>query len=106
MRFRLCAAAAIAMISTPAFADTDVTGQISYLLSYQGHTGLLIRLSGTMPNPDSCTSAARYIFPDSSARAQLVQSLLLANYSTARSTTVTVSGCYEGFPKIVHVATP
>ncbi len=55
-------------------AEGAVSGKITVIQSYNGHTGLLIQIAAERKNPDGCTSADWYIFPDDSPRATFVQS--------------------------------
>lgn len=85
-------------------ADGAASGKIAELQSYHGHSGLLVRLSAQMPNPDGCPSNSWYIFPDNSARAQFVQAMLLTAYEARDQVNVAVSGCYENYPRILTTA--
>lgn len=106
MRFALAVAmfASALLLGPPAGASGEVHARIGRILSYNGHTGLLIVLSSPHQNFDGCVSANYYIFPDNAPRAAIVQSMLISAQMTGRVVEVAVDGCYEGFPKIVHVA--
>lgn len=92
------------MWAGPASADGAAVGAIDVLYSHRAHTGVVIRMSVPMINPDGCASNAWYIFPDTSLRSEFVQSMLLTAKASGRSLNLTLSGCFEGYPMIVNVA--
>lgn len=89
--------------STSVQAAGQTTARISRITSYNGHTGLLVIMSSPHQNADNCTSSVYYIFPDTAARADVVQSMLLSAQMSGKMVELVVDGCYEGFPRIVHV---
>ena len=92
-----------ALASSQAHADTAVSAKISLLHHYQTHSGFLVRLATTMPDPDGCGRTDWYILPDTTPRVALVQSMLLTAESSDRTVSITIGGCYEGMPKILHL---
>lgn len=88
-----------AICLSPAQAQ-NVAGNIKTIQSFQGHTGLLVRLSVPMPNPGNCLSSAWYILPDGNNRANVEQSLLLTAYAKREWVGLQLSGCYENYPRI------
>lgn len=95
---------ASAACTTAASAEGVVTGRVSNIQSYLGHAGLLIQLNTSTSNPDSCTSASWYIFPDDSPRAQWVQAALLSAMHSGKPVTLVLRGCLQAYPQIVHAA--
>jgi hypothetical protein len=91
------------LLSPAAQASGEVHARISKILSYNGHTGLLITMSSPHQNFDGCYSSAYYIFPDNASRASIVQAMLVSAQMSGKTVEVVVDGCYENFPKIVHV---
>jgi hypothetical protein len=79
------------------------TGRVGALESYFEHTGLLVQVGTSQVNPDQCPSSTWYIYPDNSPRALFVQSALLSAQQTGKSVSLSVRGCYQGYPQIVHM---
>lgn len=105
-RHALCsiiACCVTSFIGEMAYAEGLATGRVGALQSYLEHTGLLVQVGNPQVNPDQCPSSAWYIYPDSSPRAQFVQSALLAAQQTGKSVSLSVRGCYQGYPQIVHM---
>jgi hypothetical protein len=77
--------------------------RIARITSYSGHTGLLVVLSSPHQNPDGCSGSSYYIYPDNAPRAAIVQSMLLSAQMSEKQVDLVVDGCFENYPKIVHV---
>lgn len=86
-----------------AASNTNVDGLVLTLQHYEGHSGVLVKLDQQMVDPESCGRSDWYIMPDSSPRAQLVQSILLQAQSMRRRVYVTINGCLDGMPKIIAI---
>jgi hypothetical protein len=84
-------------------AEGDVSGKVTAIQSYNGHTGLLLQIAADRKNPDGCTSSNWYIFPDDSPRAAFIQSGMLAALHSGKHIWINLSGCYQGYPLIRHV---
>ena len=96
----LANAAGAIMISSTAQAQVSVSGAVSNLQHYEGHTGILVRLDKNMKDPQGCGRTDWYIIPDSSSHAQFVQSMLLTAQETRRVVYLQINGCLQGFPVI------
>lgn len=94
-------AISLGLSSQPCLAGADVAGKISALQTYYTHNGTLVQLEGSMINPDGCAATAWYIYPDSAPRAPFGQSMLLTTFSAGKSMTLSLEGCFEGYPKII-----
>jgi len=105
VKFTLAVAmlASALLFSPAARASGEVHAKISRILSYNGHTGLLVVLSSQHQNFDGCPSASYYIFPDNASRAAIVQSMLVSAQMAGKNVELVVDGCFENFPRIVHV---
>lgn len=100
MNYRIFAALSFMIFCISPAEAQNVAGNIKTIQSYQGHTGLLVRLSVPMSNPANCPSSAWYILPDSNSRANVEQSLLLTAYAKREWVGLQLSGCYENYPRI------
>jgi hypothetical protein len=78
-------------------------GDINSLLFYKGHTGLLIRHQSQI-DPDNCGRKDFYILPDDHRHFSQIYAMLLAAQTAGKKVSVTINGCYEGMPAIIHVA--
>lgn len=94
------------LIGLPAYAEGHASGRVNLMQSYLGHNGLLVQIGTGQINPDQCPGAAWYIYPDDSPRAQFVQSALLAAQHSGKGVLITIQGCYENYPRVVHVTFP
>jgi hypothetical protein len=94
---------AAALWACPALANSDVSGRVSMIQSYPGHTGLLIGLAQTYSSSEGCGGGVWYIFPDDSPRASFVQAMILSAQASRASISITISGCYQNYPRIVAV---
>ena len=92
-----------ALLPSWAFADTGVNAKFDLLQHYQTHSGLLVKMAATMPDPDGCGRTDWYILPDTTPRVALVQSMLLTARANNATVTVVIGGCQDGLPKIIHV---
>ena len=92
-----------AFLPSQASADTGINAKIGLLQHYQTHSGLLVRMAATMPDPDGCGRTDWYILPDTTSRVALVQSMLLTARASDATVLVTIGGCQDGMPKIIHV---
>jgi hypothetical protein len=92
-----------AFLPSLASADTGINAKIELLQNYQTHSGLLVRMAATMPDPDGCGRTDWYILPDTTPRVALVQSMLLTARAGSATVTVVIGGCQDGMPKIIHV---
>jgi hypothetical protein len=93
-------AASAILISSTARAQVSVSGAVSNLMHFEGHTGILVRLDRNMKDPQGCGRTDWYIIPDSSPHAQFVQSMLLTAQETRRVVYLTINGCLQGFPVV------
>ncbi len=97
------------------FALTAITAPMSYaegtmhsatvdvMHLYEGHNGLLLRFS-SMSNPDACArNTDAFILPFAYARYKDAFAMLLSAKAARQRVTVTVSGCFEGFPQVRHL---
>ena len=102
---RLLKATAVFTMALPVVVsgDTGVSGKISLLQNYETHAGFLVRLDAAMPDPDGCGRTDWYILPDTATRAALSQSMLLTARSTGTQIWLTIGGCYQGLPRILHI---
>jgi hypothetical protein len=80
-----------------------VIGRIKTINSFTGHSGLLIALDIPYSTGDACGGVVWYIFPDDSVRVAIVQSLLLSSYLNRQPVNLTLRGCHQNYPRIVHV---
>lgn len=94
---------AAALAPSQAAADTGINAKVDLLQHYQTHSGLLVRMAATMPDPDGCGRTDWYILPDTTPRLALVQSMLLTARASNATVTVVIGGCQDGLPKIIHV---
>jgi hypothetical protein len=94
------------IIAMPAYAEGYANGRVNLIQSYLGHNGLLVQIGTGQINPDQCPGAAWYIYPDDSPRAQFVQSALLTAQNSGKGVLITIQGCYENYPRIVHITFP
>ena len=97
-----CVAIVLLGCSSFAFAAGETAGKIETILIYQGHTGLLIKLSN-MINPDACARIDWFILPKTHVYYKEIYSLLLATNYADKSITIDVAGCDQGFPVITNV---
>lgn len=93
-------AASGVLISSTVRAQVSVSGAVSNLMHFEGHTGILVRLDKDMKDPQGCGRTDWYIIPDSSSHAQFVQSMLLTAQETRRVVYLQINGCLQGFPVI------
>ena len=93
----------VLLLPTPARADTTINMKIDLLQHYRSHSGVLVRLAGTMPDPDGCGRTDWYILPDNITRAAFIQSMLLTARSTGTPVWMTIGGCLEGLPRILDI---
>lgn len=93
----------ILLTSGSVSADTGVSGKISSIQSYPGHTGLLVNLAQSYVSAEGCSGQVWYIFPDDSVRAAAVQAMLLSAQASRMSVSFTLSGCYQNYPRISAV---
>lgn len=93
-----------ALICTPANASGSAVGPIQMVRSYTGHSGILVATKAAQQNPDGCLASSFYIYPDNSPRADFVQSMLLSANISGKTVEIVFDGCYEGYPRIVHVS--
>lgn len=91
------------LTSASASADTGVSGRVSSIQSYPGHTGLLVNLAQSYVSAEGCSGQVWYIFPDDSVRAAAVQAMLLSAQASRMSVSFTLSGCYQNYPRISAV---
>lgn len=89
--------------SVSAHADTGVSGKVSSIQSYPGHTGLLVNLAQSYVSAEGCLGQVWYIFPDDSVRAAAVQAMLLSAQASRMTVSLTLSGCYQNYPRISAV---
>lgn len=102
MLWSISACIVTSLVGQVAHAEGLATGRVGALQSYLEHTGLLVQVGTSQVNPDQCPSSTWYIYPDSAPRAQFVQSALLAAQQSGKIVSVTVRGCYQNYPQIVH----
>jgi hypothetical protein len=102
---RLWSILPLIMFASSAHAGGWISGEVDQVQSFTGHTGLLIRLKSAPQNPDNCPSSSFYIYPDNAPRATLVQSMLLSAQASGKRVEIFVDGCYENYPRIIHVST-
>lgn len=91
------------LTSVSVSADTGVGGKVSSIQSYPGHTGLLVNLAQSYVSAEGCAGQVWYIFPDDSVRAAAVQAMLLSAQASRMSVSLTLSGCYQNYPRISAV---
>jgi hypothetical protein len=102
--FRIITCIALLLVSSPtAFAGASIINKIDRILSYSGHTGILLVMKEPHRNPDGCVYSTYYIYPDSSPRAAFVQSMLLSAQASHATVEIAIDGCYENYPRVVHV---
>jgi hypothetical protein len=90
-------------IGTPAFAvEGSQTSTINRLLSYQGHTGLLIKLDA-MSDLGGCGNSAWYVLPESHVHYKEIIAMLMSAKMASASVEVTVSDCHEGYGRVKHL---
>ena len=97
------AALTAVMWSLPALANSDITGRIYSVQSYPGHTGLLVSLAQPYSTSEGCAGGVWYIFPDDSPRASVVQAMFLSAQASRTAVSITISGCYQNYPRIAAV---
>jgi hypothetical protein len=100
----LKAAALIALsCSTDVRAETQVIGRIDLIQQYETHGGILVKMAVPMPDPEGCGRTDWYILPDTANRMAFAQSMLLTAKSSGSSAWIVIGGCFQGFPKILHI---
>lgn len=103
MRVHILVAIIAFSVASPALASGDFTGRVTALHTYTGHDGILIQLDA-MANPDGCPGAGWLIFPDTDKHATFVQSLLITAKVGKTPVRLWVDGCFQNYPRVVHVA--
>jgi len=101
----LVVAALMALVSTQANASDTSTGSITIvrLANNWSENTLAVFPANPVINPDGCSIASFYSTNASNPGNQLMQALLTSAFMGGRSVTLTVSGCYEGYPEIISV---
>ena len=84
-------------------ARGTIAATVKTLQHWSGHSGILVKLNGTMTDPDACGRTDWYTMPDASPHAQFVQAMLLSAQATNRSVFITLDGCLEGLPQIFAI---
>ena len=84
-------------------ARGTILGHVRSLQHWTGHSGVLVKLNETMPDPDGCGRTDWYTMPDASPHAQFVQAMLLSAQSADRPVFITLDGCLEGLPQIFAI---
>lgn len=88
------------LLPNNAFAQTQIAGHVKSLQHWPGISGILVKLSEPMSDPDSCGRTDWYIMPDASPHAQFVQAMLLSAQASNRQLLLTLDGCLQGLPQI------
>lgn len=78
---------------------------ITNLLFYEGHQGILVQVT-TMIDPDACGRLDWFILPDTYFHFKEAYGTLLAAKLANKRVSITVSGCLQGLPKIMHISLP
>lgn len=95
---------ALIALSMPMSYATGTTppSTVNRLFLYEGHTGILVNISGMM-DPDACGRQDWFILPNSYNRYKEAYAMLLAAKVSGQRITIVISGCYEGMPQIRHI---
>jgi hypothetical protein len=97
-----CALATLSLIAHA--VQQTAWGRLTVLQIYQDHSGTLVRHTN-MLDPDSCGRQDWMILPVTHPHYKAAYALLLSAHLNRTSIALTVSGCHEGIPKIIHVTT-
>ncbi len=100
---RFLASIILCCAAVPASAESITSGRVAVIQSYGGHTGLLIRLDAPYQTGEGCAGGTWYILPDNSVRASVTQAMIMTASASKQQISFSLSGCYEGYPRIIHV---
>lgn len=78
-------------------------GGITQIVFYKGHSGVLMRYS-SMSDPDHCGRHDYYILSTSHPYYEEIYAALLSARMTGRELELSISGCLDGLPQVIHVA--
>jgi hypothetical protein len=99
----MSAAALVLASSSPAWAASGIqNGKVHTLRWHSGHTAVLIRMD-VMPDHGGCGNNNYYLLPTSFFAFKEAYAMLLATHLADQPVELTISDCYEGYGRIVHV---
>lgn len=101
--FALALGLASAVFPASAAETYAGTGQILHVNLYDGHSGILIKTSQTMVDPEGCGRTDWYIIPDTLAHYDKVYALLLTAQSSRQQVHIILNGCVQGLPAVRHI---
>lgn len=93
---------AASVVHSSAQAGGLMTGRVTTLHTYSGHSGLLIGLTA-MGNPDACARSGWYILPEGTPMVEFNKAALLTAQATGTEVSLWVDGCLETYPRVVNV---
>ena len=97
--------ATLILIGLPSLAHAQAVSNtpVSSLQFWNGNSGVLVRVTQTMPHPDGCGRSDWYILADSDPHYEESYALLLTAMASGPKVNIWVSGCFETFPKIINL---
>jgi hypothetical protein len=103
MKHLIKAALALSLIaaSNAHAALNFIEGKVMVVQFWEGHTGVLIRLSKT-GDPEGCGRADYLIVQDTHPHYKDLYAMLLTSQVSRQTISLGVSGCFQGFPNVVH----